>query len=476
MEKRGIDTKALMGRMSVLGRLGVPEDMAQMALFLASDESTAAGPRMEESGPACELTCHRVGKMSAPNRALAAKEWREYWPVVAACVAGVALGSLHSYSIGVMISPLEQEFRWTRAQISSGMLISSVFSVLFSPLMGMLIDCFGPRRIGVMGAAVYCCALAMLSLATPSIWSWWLLWSILAVALLQIKPTVWVTAITSFFNESRGLAIAVALSAVGLSALVTPIITYHLVEWLGWRMAYVALSAGWGTLTLPIIFIWFSSAQDKERTQVSARQSMDETMLIGLTWREGLRTASFYRLAAATFTMSLGSAAVMLNLIPIFTFTGLPRASAATVAGLGGFFAVIGRLMGGYLLDRFNARLVSSLSVLLPAIPCALLLGIPGSLSSATASAVLLGLASGAGLDAVAYLAGRHFGMRNFGVLFGAITGVMTLGIGLGPVLANHVYDVTKSYAPVLWSFIPLSLLASWLFLSTGSYPKFAEV
>ncbi len=410
------------------------------------------------------------------NKTVAAQEWRDHWPVAVACVAGVALGSLHAYSMGVMIVPLEEEFGWSRAQISSGMLISSIFSVLFSPFMGLLIDRVGPRRIGMIGAAVYCCALAMLSLATPSIWSWWLLWSVLAVALLQIKPTVWVTAITSFFNESRGLAIAVALSAVGLSALVTPIITYHLVELLGWRMAYVVLSAGWATLTLPLIFVWFTSAQDRQRTRVTARQVTDEKIvLIGLTWREGLRTATFYRLAAAAFTMSVANAAVMMNLIPIFTFTGLPRATAAAIAGLGGFFAVVGRLGGGYLLDRFSARMVGSISVLLPVIPCALLLGIPGSLTAAIISAVLLGLASGAELDAVAYLAGRHFGMRNFGTLFGAITGAMTLGIGVGPVLANHVYDVTKSYNPLLWSFIPLSVLASWLFLSSGSYPNFAK-
>ena len=63
--------------------------------------------------------------------------------------------------------------------------------------------------------------------------------------------------------------------------------------------------------------------------------------------------------------------------------------------------------------------------------------------------------------------------MRSFGVLFGTIIGLLAFVAGIGPMLANHVYDVTGSYVLVLWGFIPCALLSSLLFLTLGPYPDF---
>jgi hypothetical protein len=79
-------------------------------------------------------------------------------------------------------------------------------------------------------------------------------------------------------------------------------------------------------------------------------------------------------------------------------------------------------------------------------------------------------------LDAVAYLVGRHFGMRNYGTLFGTIAGLLALATGLGPVLLNLVYDATGGYKLVLLAYIPLSLLSAAMFASLGRYPVFAPI
>ena len=84
---------------------------------------------------------------------------------------------------------------------------------------------------------------------------------------------------------------------------------------------------------------------------------------------------------------------------------------------------------------------------------------------------LVLGLSIGTEVDACAYLAARHFGMRSFGTLFGAINGLLLFGTGFSPLASNYVYDVTKSYNPVLWSLIPLCVTAALLFLALGRYP-----
>ena len=84
-----------------------------------------------------------------------------------------------------------------------------------------------------------------------------------------------------------------------------------------------------------------------------------------------------------------------------------------------------------------------------------------------------IALAIGTEVDCCAYLAARHFGLRSFGTLFGTLNGLMLFGNGIAPVLANHVYDVTKSYDSVLWFQIPACLGTAVLFLLLGPYPAF---
>lgn len=133
----------------------------------------------------------------------------------------------------------------------------------------------------------------------------------------------------------------------------------------------------------------------------------------------------------------------------------------------------VGRLSGGYMLDRVNGSLVGGVSVALPIVPALLLLAYPGDVTIAAVAVLVLGLSLGIELDAVAYLSTRHFGMCNFGVLFGTISGLLALATGLGPFFVSLVYDNTKSYDLALIAYIPLALLASALFFSLGRYPTF---
>jgi MFS family permease len=71
---------------------------------------------------------------------------------------GVASSTV--YLLGVFMQPLEREFGWSRAEISSGMTIASVVSVFSAPLMGYVIDRVGARRIAILGVTLFCTAIA----------------------------------------------------------------------------------------------------------------------------------------------------------------------------------------------------------------------------------------------------------------------------------------------------------------------------
>ena len=85
---------------------------------------------------------------------------------------------------------------------------------------------------------------------------------------------------------------------------------------------------------------------------------------------------------------------------------------------------------------------------------------------SATVAGILIGLAYGAELDVFAYLTTRYFGLRNFGSLFGGILFSLSLGAGLGPVLASHIFDTFGNYTGFMWLTVLVALMCSACFMS----------
>jgi hypothetical protein len=73
------------------------------------------------------------------------------------------------------------------------------------------------------------------------------------------------------------------------------------------------------------------------------------------------------------------------------------------------------------------------------------------------------------------YLLSRHVGAKSFGALFGVVSTVMSIASGVSPVIANHIFDVTRSYDLVLWAVIPPFVIAAVLFAALGPYPEFEK-
>ncbi len=396
-------------------------------------------------------------------------ELRQHWRVLPPCMAGITLCSVHGYSLGVMIPVLEREFGWPRAEISMGMMIISMIALVGAPLVGLATDRFGPRRIALGGILVFCLGLAMLSTATD-LKSWWLLWILLGAGNMLILPTVWTKAINGYFDKNRGLALAVALCGTGVAAAFVPTLTNWLVEHHGWRNAYIGLALIGLAIAFPVTWLLFRMPRSAADAAVHDSAPVPRQVQ-GVSAREGFAQPRFLKLAGATLLFSITICALTTNLVPVLIARDLTPAGAAGIAGLLGIGSITGRIVGGFLLDRFDAAKVAAASVAMPVATVLLLLAFPGP-GVAALACLILGLAVGTEVDCCAYLAARHFGLKSFGTLFGTMNGLMLFGNGIAPVLANHVYDVTKSYDIVLWVQIPACLGTMLLFLMLGPYPE----
>lgn len=397
------------------------------------------------------------------------QEWRRSWSVVLAAAGGMALSTANVYSTGVFMAPLQSAFGWSRTQISAGLLIGSVAAVFCSPVIGLAVDRYGPRRIGIVGAISFCAALALFSTIQPSIWTWWAVSGLLAIASVGVSPTIWTAAVSSLFFKSRGLALAVLLCGIGVGSAVTPILSSVLLANLGWRGAYLGLAATWAIVILPLLFLLFTSAKDRDRLSPPIAKP-NTALLSGGDTRDGLRSIRFVKLALSGFILAGVGGGIAINMVPIMISLGASTAGAAGLAGLLGLTSMVGRLSVGILLDRCNANIIAASVALIPIPALLLLLAFPGSPVILIVAILALGLALGGELDCLAYLTGRHFGLRSFGALFGTIGGGMALSVGIAPVLVSFAFDQTGSYAPVFWVAIPLCLIASALVATLGRF------
>ena len=404
-------------------------------------------------------------------RGTAAFEWRRYWPVPLAGAFGYATAVIHTYTLGSFLLPLQQEFGWTRAFASIGMIVSGMTGATLSIPIGMLIDRLGPRMVGLIGAVLMAMAFALFGTATGGTLNWLLLWAFFAFANLWVQATVWVSAVASRFEVSRGVALAVTMSGGSVGAAVFPIFSATLIQAFGWRAAYPVMAGLWLMLAFPVLFFCFRGAQDGGRKQrASARQAADE--LPGLSVAEGLRSPAFYKLLLACFLFTLTVVGTVIQFVPILRDRGADPMVAAGIAGLVGITSIGGRLGTGFLLDRLPARIVGAVVLTLPIIGWGLLLLNGADRLTQTAASMILGFSLGAEVDVIAYLMSRHLGLKRAGVFIGGMVSALALGSGFGQFAAAAFYDAYGTYAP----FLALSIgcaAVSGLAVGTLGRPRF---
>lgn len=393
-------------------------------------------------------------------------EWKVGWPLVLASVIGTSTSSISFYSVGVMMAPLQQQFGWTRAEVTSGLLINSVISVLLAPFAGRLIDRFGPRLICLPGIVLFCLAFAALATVNGNLWQWRALWVFISITALMLMPTAFTAAVASRFDRSRGTALAITLCGTGLAGVLVPAVTAIMLEQFEWRTAYYGVALLWFTAAFPLCFLFFRDANDVRRMAPSYEHQSAPAELTGHGAMEGLLSATFLKLAGACFLLMLVVGSMIVHMVPFLRGAGLDPIAAASLASVIGATNIFGRISTGFALDRLSAPVVGAVAFGAPAVLMAFALNYDGSAVMGVVLATLLGLSGGALLQIAAYMASRYLGMKNYGLLFGAIIGLLGLAVGIGPMLMAAVFDHFGSYRLAFIVAIPLSLTASLLVLS----------
>ena len=357
-----------------------------------------------------------------------------------------------------------------RAKFQAAILFSSGLGALTSPIIGWLNDKYGPRRVALPSMIGLSVGLLTASQIEGELWMLFLAYGMMALLGAGTIPVTWTRAIATSFFKRRGLALGLALTGTGICASVAPHYTVWLTDHYGWRGAYVGLALVPLVLAWPMLYFLFKPLDthaDAEPEEPDTKTALEN----GLTLGEAVRGYRFWILLLSILFAYQGFSGIGPNLLPSLTDDGFSRDQAASVQSVFGISIIVGRVVVGYLVDRFWAPGVAAFCLAIPAAGAAMLHG-SQTFETAALAAFLIGFAAGAELDLMAFLAARYFGLAHYAKIYSILYATLAVCSGTAPMIFASVYDATGSYDLGYSVASVLFLVSVALILMLGRYPK----
>lgn len=375
----------------------------------------------------------------------------------------VSFGSLLVFTFGIFLKPLSAAFGWSRESISAAFGLAAISVAVCSPLLGHLLDRWGPRRLILPCMAVFGAAFASLGLLTSHLFHLYAVFIVLGIVGNGTTQMGYSRAVSTWFESRRGLALSLVMAGVGTGAMVLPPMALALIDAYGWRAAYGMLGAAVLLLGIPLTALFV-----RERPHEA---HLTGRPLEGFTVGEGVRERAFWVVVATLFLGSMSVNGAITHLSPLLTDRGVSAATAALAASALGFASFCGRLVTGFLLDRFFGPRVG-LILLVATAAGILMLAMAGSATSGLAAAILIGFGLGAEADITPYLLTRYFGLRSFSTLYGFTWTAYAVAGAIGPVVMGRAFDATGSYTTLLTWLSAITFLSAGLYLLLPAYPN----
>ncbi|HMQ54692.1 MAG TPA: MFS transporter [Anaerolineae bacterium] len=400
------------------------------------------------------------------------------WVIVAAGTLDVILmGPSQTFTVGVFIDSFIADLGISRANISLIYGVATLGGSLLLPLMGRLVDRYGASRMILVVALGLGLSVASVSLAHGVLT---LLLAMLAIRFFGFGSTQLVinNAIAHWFIRQRGKVMGITGLSLAASLLIYPSLAEYLIDNLGWRAAWVLMGASVLVVMLPVSWLFFKDKPEQygllpDGDLPAAAGSNGLVSDENWTLAEARRTGAFWIFAAALSTMTMLLAGLVFHQLSLFEVRGLPRETAVSAFYAMAIASVVGNLGMGYLLDRYSARLLLSLTLFILAAAVVLVQVITTPLQGALFSG-LVGLTSGSFrvIDSVVWA--KYYGRTHLGSIKGATMLGVIGATALGPYPLGLSYDALGSYSYALNGLLvlPVAIGIVALFINRPQKPN----
>jgi len=401
------------------------------------------------------------------------------WVVVGITFVTMAIGVNARTAFSLLFPQILDEFGWTSSAVAGVFSLGFVASMAFAPLIGVLLDKYGPRWVMPAGAIITATGLALATVSTEP-WHFYVaLGAFVVVGSVSIAYIGHGILLPHWFVRKRGLAIGMAFSGVGIGAIVLFPILQGVIEGAGWRQACWIMAGLLLVIVVPLNILFQrhrpsdidlrpdgdKGHSDGESGDIDgAIDTVVDRKWVETDWTVGraIRTARFWWLAAGYFCGLFAWYAIQVHQTRYLIESGYDSTLAAFALGLVPFFGAAGQITIGHLSDRYGREWGWTVSLSGFVICYCLLIAI--QFSPSTPLLYLMVAAQGAlgyGLAGMlAAIAIEIFQGRQFGAIFGCLNTAATMGAAAGPWVFGVIYDRFGNYTYAFYLTACLSVLA----------------
>jgi MFS family permease len=384
------------------------------------------------------------------------------WVVLAAAVVLNIVARADQGSFGVFIDPLVTEFGWKRGDISFAYSLAFLIGLPAVVIMGWLGDRYGARELMLVAAVVIGVGTVLLG-TVKELWQFYVVYALFVgstghAAFSVLLPVI----VTRWFYRDLGIVMGVFFAAQGLGPVIFAPLFRWLLEHQGWQNSFTLIGTVLGCILAFFALFIYRSPSDKGLQPYGIDNAPGEAHAAATTGappariRDILRNRTVWLLMAIHHIGCLSHAVILVHVVSMATFRGIPGVEAAGVLAAIAGASAISRFGFSVLADRFGGRITLSISLLGQSLPVILLF------SAADAGtfylfAVIFGLCYGGEMVGFPIINKQLFGARApLGTIYSLQMATAGVGMALGGWLGGQFFDMTGSYT---WSLLT-SLLA----------------
>ena len=351
---------------------------------------------------------------------------------------GVSIG-LVQYAFQAFVIPLEEEFGWSRTQINVSISLG-IASSFAAPFAGRILDRIGSMKM--MATSLLIVTLGFFIRGSMNeLWQLYLSSILLYVGIPGATQLPLGKLMGLWFPKIRGRMIGVTMAGNNTSAVVSVPIATFLILSSGWRFAFFALgSATFVVMLLVILFI----RDDKDHNFSEKNKSNEKQTNINKN----------YELTLQQFARTT----VVIQMVPHFVSQGISAAVASSMLSAFGIFAVVSKLISGWLSDTIPSRYLLQIVIVFQMIGIQLILIDNYFLLWAGAS--LMGFGVGAMGVLGPTVTTELFGLKRYSSIFGILNTPVAIPIIIGPIFSGIIFDNYNSYK-IAFNIVELLLLIS---------------
>jgi MFS family permease len=384
---------------------------------------------------------------------------------------------------GVFIVPLQQEFGWTTAEVSSALSIRFILFGLMAPFAAALLNRYGLRNVTLSALLIVASALVT-SLAMTKLWQLILLWGVvIGIGTGMTALVLGATIAARWFAARRGLVVGILTASVATGQLLFLPLLAAITERMGWRIALALMCVMLAVAASAVLLLMRDRPGDvglrpfgDDTTQPLPAPSVNKAPILAAalgTLRDASKSRVFWILFLTFFICGASTnGLIQVHLIPMCIDYGVPQVQAASLLAAMGVFDFFGTIFSGWLSDRYDNRWLLFWYYGLRGLSLLLLPFTDFSFYGLSLFAMFYGLDWIATVPPTVRLTAQRFGPERANLVFGWIFAGHQLGAGASAFAAGLSRTVLESYLPAFFAAGALCIVAALIMLTMSRHPK----